>query len=637
MLYKTITYYYLEQIMKRYLVYLFIQITFSFNAQEYQWTGNANSQDFFNELNWKETTTDEYPPMNSINPEEPIQFNLYITCNVVADGEINLEGNIKITIVDGELYTDKITGIGQIILNDSSYLNINGNYPFHEGVLIKINSEKSWVRLYNLEPNSAFYYYHDNIFYEDQQLSYPEDIRYDNYYNDGCVIRLESDNFSNLVIYDENNLNGEFTSILNNSVFTGESIPNYLNNSTSSFKLNKGYMATFAENEDGTGKSKVFVASENDVIINQLPDYLNNKISFIRVIPWNWITKKGTAGDIQSMNNNWFYKWSNNGSSDMSREYAPMAWGKGSADDLNDIEIIKQKYKSTHLLAFNEPDNCNDQSGQYGNMCVVDTSLVYYKNLLKSGLRMVSPACRQSEVFSWLNEFNNKAEYQEIRIDVIAVHWYDWTSNPQNSPNANPQDIYNRFVNYLENVYNLYGLPIWITEFNANKYRNEWVHRQFLQLALPYLEETEYIERYSFFPPVTDQADFFDENNNYTQIGEFYSNFDSTGSIEANQYASPSNLNYDDYEFDEFECDPNNSFLSQNTINLIQEISIYPNPSEDIVFINIQEEIKILKIVGLNGEVIKTFEPKNNIDISFLKKGIYLINVNNHFIKLLKN
>ena len=122
MLYKTITYYYLEQIMKRYLVYLFIQITFSFNAQEYQWTGNANSQDFFNELNWKETTTDEYPPMNSINPEEPIQFNLYITCNVVADGEINLEGNIKITIVDGELYTDKITGIGQIILNDSAYL-----------------------------------------------------------------------------------------------------------------------------------------------------------------------------------------------------------------------------------------------------------------------------------------------------------------------------------------------------------------------------------------------------------------------------------------------------------------------------------------------------------------------------------
>ena len=416
----------------------------------------------------------------------------------------------------------------------------------------------------------------------------------------------------------------------------GESIPNNLNNDISSFKLNKGYMATFAENEDGTGKSKVFIASENDIIINILPEYLDNKISFIRVIPWNWVTKKGTAGDTESMNNNWFYKWSNNGSSDMSREYAPMAWGKGAADDLNDIEIIKQKYKSTHLLAFNEPDNCNDQSGQYGNMCVVDTSLVYYKNLLKSGLRMVSPATRQGEVFSWLNEFNYKAENQEIRIDVIAVHWYDWTSNPENSPNANPQDIYNRFVNYLENVYNLYGLPIWITEFNANRYRNEWVHRQFLQLALPYLEETEYIERYSFFPPVTDQADFFDENNNYTQIGEFYSNFNSTKSIAGNEYASPSNLNSDGYEFTQTECNPNNAFLSNHENESKNEITIYPNPSIDYVFIEFDQEITDLKILSIEGRIIKKLSPVKYINVSFLNKGIYFLKINDNFIKFVK-
>ena len=198
------------------------------------------------------------------------------------------------------------------------------------------------------------------------------------------------------------------------------------------------------------------------------------------------MSKKGTAGDIQYMNNDWFYKWSNNGSSDLDREYAPMAWGKGAADDENDIEIIVDKYKSTHLLAFNEPDDCNGQSGQYGNMCVVDTSLTYYKNLLKSGLRMVSPACRQGAVFDWLNEFNSNAIEEKIRIDVIAVHWYDWATNPENSPNANPQDVFNRFVNYLESVHEMYGLPIWITEFNANRHRNEWVHRQFLQLALPF-------------------------------------------------------------------------------------------------------------------------------------------------------
>ena len=622
--------------MKNYFIFIFSLLAFNVNAQEYRWTGNSNNNDFFDELNWVEFISNNIPEENSINPGQPIGFSLYLTCEIIADGEIILNENGKIIIEDGELNSEKISGFGEIILNNSAYLNLTDIYPIFEGISVNFNSNESWIRFYNLDPSSAFYYYHDNIFYNDQQLSYPEDIRFDNYYNEGSIVRINSDEFSNLTVFSENSLSGESANISNNTVFEGESIPNNLNDDVSSFKLNKGYMATFAENEDGTGKSKVFIASENDIIINILPEYLDNKISFIRVIPWNWVTKKGTAGDTESMNNNWFYKWSNNGSSDMSREYAPMAWGKGAADDLNDIEIIKQKYKSTHLLAFNEPDNCNDQSGQYGNMCVVDTSLVYYKNLLKSGLRMVSPATRQGEVFSWLNEFNYKAENQEIRIDVIAVHWYDWTSNPENSPNANPQDIYNRFVNYLENVYNLYGLPIWITEFNANRYRNEWVHRQFLQLALPYLEETEYIERYSFFPPVTDQADFFDENNNYTQIGEFYSNFNSTKSIAENEYASPSNLNSDGYEFTQPECNPNNAFLSNHEIESQKGITIYPNPSSDYVFIEFDQEITDFKILNIEGRIIKKLRPVEYINVSFLNKGIYFLKINDHFIKFIK-
>ena len=623
--------------MKNYFVYIFIFFGLNSLAQEYQWTGSSNTEDFFDEFNWKETTTDEYPPTNSINPEEPIQFNLFITCNVVANGEISLEENVKITIINGELDAEKIRGIGEIILNESSYLNINTSYPIDEGILIKINSDKSWVRLYDLEPTSALYYYQDNFYNENQILTYPETLRIDNYYSNGSIIRKYGLNNSNLSVYSDEGFNGESIEITSNIVHVGESILENLNDNISSFILKRGYMATFAENEDGSGNSKVFIASENDIAVSELSEYLNNKISFIRVVPWNWVTKKGTAGDILNMGNDWFYKWSNNGNSDINREYSPMAWGKGAADDDDDIEIIKDKYKSTHILAFNEPDDCNGQSGQYGNMCVVDTSLTYYKNLLKSGLRTVSPACRQGGVFDWLNEFNSKAVDQKIRIDVIAVHWYDWASNPENSPNANPQDIFNRFVNYLDSVHQIYNLPIWITEFNANKYRNEWVHRQFLQLALPFLEETEYIERYAFFEPVTDVANFFDENNNFTQIGEYYHNFMSTNSIVNEQYSSPSNLNYDDYEFNELECDPNNSFLSENIIDLIPEISVYPNPSKDVIFINIHEEIKILKIISLNGKVIKNLEPKNNINISFLEEGMYLINVNNYFVKFLKN
>ena len=606
-------------------------------AQQYQWTGASDDVDFFNELNWKDSTTSEIPSANSINPGQMIEFDLYITCEVIANDDINLGENGKITIINGELSGVSVSGVGNIIMGESSYIYLDNSYPIGEGLSITFESNKTWIRLNNVKTSTAYYNYSDNFFQENQVLSYPETLRIDNYYQNGSIIRPHNDNSSYLTVFSENNLNGEFGNIFNNNVYLDESIPNGLNNDISSFILKKGYMATFAENNDGTGNSKVFIASEGDIIIDELSEYLNNKISFIRVLPWNWVSKKGTAGDIQYMNNDWFYKWSNNGDSGLEREYTPMAWGKGAADDDNDIEIIKNKYKSTHLLAFNEPDDCNGQSGQYGNMCVVDTSLTYYKNLLKSGLRMVSPACRQDAVFGWLNEFNSKAVDENIRIDVIAVHWYDWGSNPQNSPNANPQDVFNRFVNYVESVHQTYGLPIWITEFNANRHRNEWVHRQFLQLALPYLEEKDYIERYAFFPPTTQVANFFDDNNNFTQIGEFYYNFNSSESIPYETHISASNLNSESYNLQQIECNPDYEFLSINSNETNNTIFVYPNPSINYINIDSNEEIWKLEIIQMSGEKINILPFSKRIDISFLSKGLYILNFNNYYIKFIKN
>ena len=606
-------------------------------AQQYQWTGASGDVDFFNELNWKDSTTSEIPSANSINPGQMIEFDLFITCEVIANDDINLGENGKITIINGELSGVSFSGVGNIIMGESSYIYLDNSYPIGEGLSITFESNNTWIRLNNVKTSTAYYNYSDNFFDENQVLSYPETLRIDNYYQNGSIIRPHNDNSSYLTVFSENNFNGEFGNIFNNNVYLDESIPNGLNNDISSFILKKGYMATFAENNDGTGNSKVFIASEEDIIIDELSEYLNNKISFIRVLPWNWVSKKGTAGDIQYMNNDWFYKWSNNGDSGLEREYTPMAWGKGAADDDNDIEIIKNKYKSTHLLAFNEPDDCNGQSGQYGNMCVVDTSLTYYKNLLKSGLRMVSPACRQDAVFGWLNEFNSKAVDENIRIDVIAVHWYDWGSNPQNSPNANPQDVFNRFVNYVESVHQTYGLPIWITEFNANRHRNEWVHRQFLQLALPYLEETDYIERYAFFPPTTQVANFFDDNNNFTQIGEFYYNFNSSESIPYETHISASNLNSESYNLQQIECNPDDEFLSINSNETNNNIFVYPNPSINYINIDSDEEIWKLEIIQMSGEKINILPFSKRIDISFLSKGLYILNFNNYYIKFIKN
>ena len=135
-------------------------------------------------------------------------------------------------------------------------------------------------------------------------------MRLDNYYESGTVIRPYNSDVSPLTIYFNENITGTSANIAVDQIFNGSSIPNQLNNNIRSFYLERGYMLTLAVNEDGTGKSKVFIASEKDLEIHVLPNFLQQGgVSFLRVVPWNWVSKKGTGGDILGMDNSWFYRW----------------------------------------------------------------------------------------------------------------------------------------------------------------------------------------------------------------------------------------------------------------------------------------------------------------------------------------
>ena len=128
--------------MKNYFIFIFSLIAFNVNAQEYRWTGNSNNNDFFDELNWVEFISDNTPPENSINPGQSINFSLFLTCEVLANGEIILDEDGKVTINDGKLNTDKISGLGKIILNKYGYLNLNDPYPISEGITVSITSNE---------------------------------------------------------------------------------------------------------------------------------------------------------------------------------------------------------------------------------------------------------------------------------------------------------------------------------------------------------------------------------------------------------------------------------------------------------------------------------------------------------------
>jgi hypothetical protein len=523
-----------------FLCFFYLINTFS---QEVIWNGNAADNDFFNELNWENTSTNTALAPETLKFNIPINLDLKIENEnqlIISNGIINL-GTGSLTITKATIDANAISG-GSLIINTAGYIDFDNTNPIQGNTSIELNSGIGWVRTENLTGELILNNHINQIKVNQQTAVYKTNLRLDNYYLQGTVIRSNNANTAPLTIYDTTNLSGNSTTLNIDVVHSENSISNNMNNKTNSFLLKKGFMATFADENNGTGKSKNYIALEQDLIINELPEYLQNNISFIRVVPWNWVAKKGIGGNITGLDESWFYNWGNSGISSLEREYVPMAWGAGGADNDSDITKYKSKHNATHVLAFNESDNCNDQSGQFNNLCQTDVAVGFYKNLMKTGLRLVSPSGRENAPFGWLKEFHEKATAQDIRIDVIGVHWYDWGANPQGTPNENATRVFDRFKTYLKDVYDLYKLPIWITEFNANPNRTNAVNLAFMKLALPYLENLDYVERYAWFQPVSDVADYFDSSNNLTNVGAFYKNQNSTPAIPENTVKNDNNL-----------------------------------------------------------------------------------------------
>lgn len=525
---------------------VFLLFGFFVNAQDIVWTGSASNNDFFDEGNWKNSVTNVSPISGSIDPDVAINLPLKITnigSKINALGGINL-GSGSLAVSNAELKAQSISGAGgNVTINESAYLEFTDATPFKgtsPRIPINFTSGLSWIKTPNYSTRLIQITNLGQIKVNGAGSSYKSNLRLDNYYHTGCVIRPNILTATPLTIYDGQNLEGSAALVTVNAVHSGNAIAGGMNNKIQSFVLKKGYMVTMADAADGTGKGKNYIASESDLIVQILPKALQESISFIRVMPWNWVTKKGfNAPADANLNVSWRYQWNHNESSPISYEFAPMSWGHGTTTDDWIAQHLKL-YNTTHIMSFNEPDDCEAQSGQYGfpgspKLCVVDEAVKLHKNLAKTGMRLVSPGGREEAPFGWLKEFYEKATAQDARIDVIAVHWYDWGSNPKVGDNATGEAAFNRFKSYLDRVYNIYKLPIWITEFNANPARSQAVNARFLELALPYLESLDYIERYCWFPFNTgthftgwDEVRRVPTNTTPSLVGTIYRNINNT-------------------------------------------------------------------------------------------------------------
>ncbi|MEP4077294.1 glycosyl hydrolase [Haloferula sp.] len=259
----------------------------------------------------------------------------------------------------------------------------------------------------------------------------------------------------------------------------------WIDDRLSSFLLKKGYMVTLSSDAGGQGFSKVYVATEADLTVN-LPAELDNKVSFMRILPWRWIAKRGWGGsrdDHQSVARTyWNYEWEPTGNSRTNHEFVPMIKGSGQNKEFR-WEEVRVRGGQTHFLGFNEPE-LSDQ----GNL-TVDEAIALWPRAQQLGLRLGSPARTDgNNGDNWLMEFMEKAEEKGYRVDYVCVHHYKTNSAAS-------------LKTFLDAEYAKYNRPIWLTEFQRNNNDNPSAadHEAYLAEVIPMLESLEYLERYAYF------------------------------------------------------------------------------------------------------------------------------------------
>ena len=93
--------------------------------------------------------------------------------------------------------------------------------------------------------------------------------------------------FEPLTIYDGENFNGRSMSLSPYTEYGADEL-GLLAGRASSFILKRGYTMTVAQNADGSGQSRNYVAADGDLEIGVLPTQYDNRINFIRIFPWRW-------------------------------------------------------------------------------------------------------------------------------------------------------------------------------------------------------------------------------------------------------------------------------------------------------------------------------------------------------------
>jgi hypothetical protein len=362
------------------------------------------------------------------------------------------------------------------------------------GCTVHLNSPDAWLFLLEIKPSAVnTSSYLNQIRVSGNPAVLDSNIRIVQYAN-GAVVIPHGPGYQPLEIFNGIHFTGAGMPLNLYTYYRSDQLGGF-DNAVRSFRLKRGYMATFAQDSGATGISRVFVADTEDLEIGMMPPELDETVSFVRVFPWRWTTQKGWSGGDQSLagqlNGSWNYGWNASGSSTLNIEYVPMRHNRYWPS----YSEINTKQNCTHVLGFNEPDR-PDQA----NMSVADV-IAQWPSLLASGLRLGSPAPSDGGL-NWLYDFIDQADALNYRVDFVAVHYY------RNNQTAG------QLENWLWAIYKRTKRPLWVTEFNNGC---NWTtpHPTYEQNGakidelITRIASLPYVERYSIYQWCTNREMFY--------------------------------------------------------------------------------------------------------------------------------
>jgi autotransporter-associated beta strand protein len=396
-----------------------------------------------------------------------------------------------------------------VSVNGRSELRITGTGNPISGSTLLLTGPDAWLRFTALRPSAVNSALLGQIRIDGANAVLNTNCRIAQF-GDGAVVIPHGSGFRPLELFDGPSFTGESSTLLPYFAYNDGNFG--LANRVSSFRLKRGYTLTIAQNANGTGMSKNYVAQDGDLDVALLPADLNDAVSFIRVFPWRWTTKKGIGGNIESgLNVSWGYNWNIDRNSALDWEYVPIRQNRWWPS----LSQNWQTRGANHLLGYNEPD-----SADQANIAVAD-AIWSWPDLLGSGLRLGSPAPTDGGL-NWLYSFTDQADAAKLRIDFTAVHYYR-CFNP-----ADPAGAASQMYNFLKAVHDRTKRPIWVTEWNNGANWTGCGDPSFEQQALAIqammdmMEAAPFVERYALFNWVEDVRRVKWDDGGLTTAGVVY-------------------------------------------------------------------------------------------------------------------